>query len=57
MLNAGETKETWSGINNLLSKSKKSTIISNILQDEVEITDPVIISKVFNQHLLKSDLN
>ena len=57
MLNAGRTKKTWSGINSLLSKSKNSTTISKILQDEVEITDPVIISNVFNQHLLKSDLN
>ena len=50
MLNAGRTKETWNGINSLLSKSKKSTTIHKILQDEVEITDPVTISNVFNQH-------
>ena len=50
MLNAVRTKETWNGINSLLSKSKNSTTISKILQDEVEITDPVTISDVFNQH-------
>ena len=50
MLNAGRTKKTWNGINSLLSKSKNSTTISKILQDEVEITDPVTISNVFNQH-------
>ena len=45
-----ELKKTWNGINSLLSKSKNSTTISKILQDEVEITDPVTISNVFNQH-------
>ena len=49
-LNVGRTKETWNGINSLLSKSKNSTTIPKILQDEIEITDPVTISNVFNKH-------
>ena len=49
-LNVGRTKETWNGINSLLSKSKNSTNIPKILQDEIEITDPVTISNVFNKH-------
>ena len=49
-LNAGRTKETWNGINSLLSKSKNSTTIPKILQDEIEITDPVTIINVFNEH-------
>ena len=48
--NVGRTKETWNGINSLLSKSKNSTTIPKILQDEIEITDPVTISNVFNKH-------
>ena len=61
-LNVGRTKETWNGINSLLSKSKNSTTIPKILQDEIEITDPVTISNVFiikniQQTSLKSDLN
>ena len=50
MLNAGRTKETWNDINSVFSKSKNSTTIHKILQDEVEITDRVTISNVFNQH-------
>ena len=48
----GRTKETRNGINSLLSKSKNSTrpTIPKILQDEIEITDPVTISNVFNKH-------
>ena len=49
-LNVGRTKETWNGINILLSKSKNSTTIRKILQDEIEMTDPVTISNVFNKH-------
>jgi hypothetical protein len=49
-LNVGRTKETWNGINCLLSKSKNSTTIPKILQHEIEITDPVTISNVFNKH-------
>ncbi len=33
-----------------LTKSKNSTTIPKILQDEIEITDPVTTSSVFNKH-------
>ena len=38
--------ETWSGINSLLNKTKSSTNIQKIIQDGIEITDPVAISNI-----------
>ena len=51
--NVRRTKETWNSINSLVSKSKNSTTIPKILQNEIEITDPVTISNVFNKHFTK----
>ena len=48
--NVGRTKETWSGINSLLNKTKSSSNIQKIVQDGIEITDPVAISNIFNKH-------
>ena len=48
--NVGRTKETWKGINSILSKAKKSIKIPKILVNGSEISDPEAISNAINEY-------
>ncbi len=48
--NVGRTKETWKGINSILSKAKKSIKIPKIVVNGSEISDPEAISNAFNEY-------
>ena len=44
------TKETWKGINSILSKAKGSIKIPKIVVNGTEISDPEAISNAFNEY-------
>lgn len=48
--NVGQTKNTWKGINSILSKAKNTANTTKIFIDETGISDPEAISKAFNKH-------
>jgi hypothetical protein len=48
--NVGRTKETWKGINSILSKAKGSIKIPKIVVNGTEISDPEAISNAFNEY-------
>jgi hypothetical protein len=48
--NVGRTKETWKGINSILSKAKGSIKIPKIVVNGTKISDPKAISNAFNEY-------
>ena len=51
--NVGRTRETWKGINSLLSRAKSSINIPKVVVNDTEITDPVAVSTAFNKYFTK----
>jgi hypothetical protein len=55
--NVGRTKETWKGINSILSKAKGSIKIPKIVVNGTEISDPEAISNAFNEYFTEIGSN
>jgi hypothetical protein len=55
--NVDRTKETWKGINSILSKAKGSIKIPKIVVNGTEIYDPESISNAFNEYFTEIGSN
>ena len=50
--NVGKAKETWNGINTLLSRKKNFAPVSKLIIGDTVITDPHGLSNAFNRHFV-----